>query len=333
MFGGRRRQSMHGGFSAMTTQKSGSSGFGRIGSSQGRPGISPRASASNLNESRLASLAEAPALPTQPEHPETNTGGDSRPQSKTNGVTLEDNGPVTAPPPASLGVNGTSEQPDIMDAQPPPGPPPGHPAQSPTKDSEGFTVPAPMNDPISEAQREAAGEEADQVFKLNIQNSPVAEEDPQAKEAAMSSVFNTLKMGPATRRSGTVRGRRDVRNTIYVPAPTGDGPRENVLAGFKPDGPAPVATGLARPSALSTLASESSLPTAGSDSQSVRSGTSLGSIAHAKHPEMTGPGLNASIIETVSVVFQDGVATTAWIAGEIAFAYNADDNSGKSKHY
>jgi hypothetical protein len=62
MFGGRRRQSMHGGISSMSPQKS-SSGFGRIGSSHGR-GVSPRASSSNLHESRLTSLAEAPDLPS-----------------------------------------------------------------------------------------------------------------------------------------------------------------------------------------------------------------------------------------------------------------------------
>jgi hypothetical protein len=191
-----------------------------------------------------------------------------------------------------------------------------------------------MNDPISEAQKEAAatGEDADQLFKLNIQNQPVAEEDPEAKEAAMSSVFNTLKMGPATKRSGTIRGRRDVRNTIYVPAPsTLDGAKDSPTNRL--EGPAPVASTLARPSALSTLASETSVAAAASDTQSVRSGTSLSSLAHAKHPEMTAPGLNASIIETVSAVFQDGVVTSTSIAGEIAFTYNADEETANKSEY
>ena len=313
----------------MSPQKS--SGFGRIGSSHGR-GVSPRASASNLQDSRLTSLAEAPDLPSPAEQPDRET---NQAHSGTNGVTLVDDGPV--PSTAATGLNGTREQLDTSDVQPPPGPPPAQTASlatnEPGKDAEGFSVPAPMNDPISEAQKEAAanGEDADQVFKLNIQNQPVAEEDPQAKEAAMSSVFNTLKMGPATRRSGTIRGRRDVRNTIYVPAPaTVEGPRESPTG--PAESPAQVTSALARPSALSNLASETSMAAAASDTQSVRSGTSLGSLAHTKHPELSAPGLNASIIETVSAVFTDGVATTASIAGEIAFAYNRDEDSyNKSK--
>lgn len=324
MFGGRRRQSMHGGLTSMSPQKS--SGFGRIGSSHGR-GVSPRASSSNLQESRLAALAEAPDLPSQTEDQSATTQQAST-QPRTNGVTLVDDGPVASLNPPAAGLNGTQEQLDVSAVQPPPGPPP---AQQPGRDAEGFSVPAPMNDPISEAQKEAAGEEADQLFKLNIHNSPVAEEDPQAKEAAMSSVFNSLKMGPATRRSGTVRGRRDVRNTIYVPAPnTAEGAKEGSLS--RAEGPAPVASALARPSALSTLTSEASFGANASDTQSVRSGTSLGSLAHAKHPEMTAPGLNASVIETVSAIFQDGVITSTTIAGEIAFAYNVDEEAAdKSK--
>jgi F-BAR domain only protein len=47
---------------------------------------------------------------------------------------------------------------------------------------------------------------------------------------------------------------------------------------------------------------------------------------------LTGPGLQASIIETVSVQFEDGEVKSAAISGEIAFVSNySDDNMFKSK--
>jgi hypothetical protein len=187
-----------------------------------------------------------------------------------------------------------------------------------------------MDDPISRAQREAAAsnEEAEQLFKLNIQNQPIEEEDPDAKQAALSSVFNTLKQGPATRRSGTVRGRRDVRNTIYVPSPN----MSDAASGFPSvpsipsiPGSPPLLKNPSKPSAIAALASEASAG-AGSDRDSIRSATSFGSLANAvRHPEMTAPGLNASIIETVSAVFEDGVVKSATVVGEVALVNNTSD--------
>lgn len=196
--------------------------------------------------------------------------------------------------------------------------------QEPTKDAEGYTVPAPLNDPISQAQREAAatGDDADRFFKLNIQKDPVPEEDPDAKKAALSNVANTLTQMGMPARSGTIRGRRDVRNTVYmpslpVPEPTSENP-------FPPSPALPGAT--SRPSAVSALASEASIAGT-SDTQSVRSGVSLGSLTQHKHPEMHGPGLNASVIEYVSATFEDGEVKSARINGEIAFSFNADADS------
>ncbi|RFU73786.1 hypothetical protein TARUN_8470, partial [Trichoderma arundinaceum] len=82
-----------------------------------------------------------------------------------------------------------------------------------------------------------------------------------------------------------------------------------------------------RPAAVAALASEAS---AASDTQSVRSGNSLGS-AHTKHPDLTGPGLNASIIETVSVLFEGGVLKSTSVAGEIAFANNPTGDADSAK--
>ncbi|KAK7420508.1 Suppressor of Profilin deletion [Neonectria punicea] len=335
MFGGRRRQSMHAGFGQLSPQKAPT--FGRLGTShsqQGR-GVSPRSSATNLHQdhSRLSSLAETP----DPRSAETDSfpPNSAASHENTNGVTLHD-APIEMAGIASTAstVNGTHDK-DLADVPPPPGPPPSHshenqPPASATKDAEGFTIPPPMNDPISEAQKEAAGDEADQGFKLNISQTPVEEEDPQAKQAAMSSVFNTLKAGPATRRSGTVRGRRDIRQTVYVPPPAlPENTTESSLGGL-PLSPSLPAS-LSKSSAVAALASEASVA-ATSDTQSVRSGNSLGSLVHPKHPDMTGPGLNSSIIETVSAVFEDGVLKSASVSGEVAFVNNPSETGDVKEH-
>lgn len=309
ILGGRRRQSVHAGFGQLS-QKGASPNFGRLGSS-GR-GVSPRASASNLTESnKLPSLAEdSPASPVRPK-----TGGD-----RPNGLPdIAAEAPVL---PMPTGTNGNI----LSRAGPTQSPiPESAPAQ---KDAEGFTVRAPMHDPISEAQREAAGDDAEQPFKLSIQNQPITEEDPEEKQAALSSVANTLKLNstPATR-SRTVRGRRDVRNTIYNPA--GGLPEafsDSSLAAIPLAHPP--ATAMSATSALTSQPSTAGI----SDTQSVRSGTSLGNFAHIKHPDMTEPGLQSSIIETVSAQFVDGEIKNVSIAGEIAFAYNSNDNNDKSMH-
>ncbi|KAH7146320.1 Muniscin C-terminal mu homology domain-containing protein [Dactylonectria macrodidyma] len=336
MFGGRRRQSIHAGFGQLSPQKAPS--FGRLGTShsQNSRGVSPRSSATNLHQdhSRLSSLAETPDTPKLAD-------ADSFPpksaasHENTNGVTLHD-APMDTPAvaPTASGVNGTHEK-DLSDVPPPPGPPPSHqesqPPASVSKDAEGFTIPPPMNDPISEAQKEAAGEDAEQMFKLNIQQTPVEEEDPQEKQAALSSVVNSLKIGPATRRSSTIRGRRDVRHTVYVPPPP-NLPESNTESSLGAISLSPsLPTSISKSSAVAALASEASIA-ATSDTQSVRSGNSLGSLVHPKHPDMTGPGLNSSIIETVSAVFEGGVVKSCSIAGEVAFVNNPSD-SGEVKDY
>jgi hypothetical protein len=269
-------------------------------------------------------LTESPTA-AQPSELEGNTGKLSH--EGTNGVKAGD-GAKDAIAQQSAGIlNGTAE--DIFDAPPPPGPPAVQQnTQEPTKDSEGYTVPGAMNDPISLAQKEAAaegGEETDQFFKVNIQKEPVAEEDPDAKQAALFSVAKSLtQMGAPLRKAGTIRGRRDVRNTVYMPSLTASDsiPENNP---FPPPSPA-LPSMSSRPSGVSAFASEASI-TGTSDTQSVRSGVSLGSLGQHKHPDMHGTGLNTSIIEYVSASFDDGVVKSAKINGEIAFSYNPDRSS------
>jgi F-BAR domain only protein len=67
----------------------------------------------------------------------------------------------------------------------------------------------------------------------------------------------------------------------------------------------------------------------GSDTQSVRSGRSLSSYASAtvRHPDMHEPGLNSSIVETVSTWFESAQITKALVIGQVALAFNPPDLS------
>lgn len=332
---GRRRQSIHGGFGPLSPQKNLGSFTRNLNSSHGR-GISPRGSSHNLAEShnRLSSLSESPTS-GQPPESANHADHQQHPHEGTNGFKTGDGTNAASQQSAGGVLNGTAE--DIFDVPPPAGPPPSqqhHHHQEPAKDADGYTVPAPMNDPISQAQKEAAaeggGEEGDQFFKVNIQKEPVAEEDPDAKQAALSNVAKSLtQMGAPTRKTGTVRGRRDVRNTVYMPSLSASGsiPEDSTPTPSSPALPSVGGGGSGqRPPAVSALASETSIAGT-SDTQSVRSGLSLGSQTQHRHPEMHGTGLNASIIEYVSATFEDGVVKAAKINGEIAFAYNPDPSS------
>ncbi|CAI4214890.1 unnamed protein product [Parascedosporium putredinis] len=276
---GRRRQSIHGGFGPLT-QKS-SSSFGR--NLRSSHAAIPRGDPDTSNVNDVADSDEKPK-----DEPHEGTNGVKAPSSLGDLAVLEE---------AHDTVNGTDAGETTTAFAPPPGPPPAQAKddeESQGKDSEG----------------EAAAEEAEQLFKLNIQSTPVAEEDPEATQAALSNVSNALtQMGMPSRKTGTIRGRRDVRNTIYVPAPNGAPPRL-VPARHLP------------------------LLIAGtSDTQSVRSGNSLGALNHAKHPDKLGPGLHASIIETITATFEEDAMKTAKISGEIAFCYNADEDPDyKSLH-
>ncbi|KAL2061030.1 hypothetical protein VTL71DRAFT_9082 [Oculimacula yallundae] len=335
---GRRRQSIHGGFGRAPSPNKGFSPFGgrNTASRDGRPSPSPRASSNNLRESpapdnRLSSLAESPPArsPTSPTNGHTyNNDPDSINFIASNNF----DGPSNA-----RTINGTapSTSPDLSDVQPPPGPPPSHikAAAETQRDAEGFSVPAPMNDPISQAQQDAALELEQPQFKLDIRNEPIPEQDADA-QAALSNVANTLRSSTTpSRKAGTVRGRRDVRNTIFVPAlPTGN---SLDVAGSGIQYPPSPGIAPGRAAALAALSSgEHASGQNASDTTSIRSGHSLANHAVVKHSESHAPGLHASIIETVSVMFVNGLVTTSKINGEIALVYNkdADDLSFSSNN-
>lgn len=335
---GRRRQSIHGGFGQIGSPPKSLGAFSRGLSSSHSQTLSPRGSSYNLADSqhRLPSVVESPTT-----EPRRDSAAENEPARKshegTNGVVAGGSSKESQPAQSSGLLNGTAE--DIFDA---PAAAPTSQQQSneqPSKDADGFTIPPTMDDPISLAQREAAAEEGDHMFKLNIQNEPIAEEDQDAKQAALSNVANALTMGMPSRRAGTVRGRRDVRNTVYMPSlPTHEIPSENP---FPPSPSLPTSATMPKPTPSATFASETSHA---SDTQSIRSGTSFGGtssysgVVRLKHPDMHGPGygpgLHSSIIETVSAVFQDGEPNSVKVTGEIALSHVPDPNSPfTGKHY
>jgi len=199
------------------------------------------------------------------------------------------------------------------------------------KDPEGFNIPSTMNDPISQAQQEAAQEDDQPQFKLDIRKEPIPEQDADA-QAALSNVANTLRsaqIATPSRKVGTVRGRRDVRNSIYVPQ------SDSSLGVGNPENPPPLSPSMpgGRAAALAALSSGDHVPPSVSDTTSIRSGNSLTNNALMKHADMHQPGLNASIIETINATFENGEMRTTKVSGEIALIHNRNekDSSSQSK--
>ncbi|KAE8153879.1 Muniscin C-terminal mu homology domain-containing protein [Aspergillus avenaceus] len=188
-------------------------------------------------------------------------------------------------------------------------------SSQPRVDSEGFSEPPQTIDEITRAQREAAGLEESGI-NLTIRDQPIFEDEDQAKQA-MSDMASQLRMraqqSGVRRNVGTLRGRRDVRNTVFVP---GDVPA--VPSGSEI--PIPTSPGLSKHAASPSTATEDH---ALSDTTSIRSGQTLHSVAGAVvHPELHEPGLSASIVETVNAWFSEGAVTKSFVTGELALAYN-----------
>lgn len=311
----RRRQSIHAG--SFGRSSSPSKGFSALGapprSRDGRPAPSPRASSSNLRDntrqnSSLGAVVETPSTsPRTSKLPSPIEPVPADGERRTSDTTRDTNG----------GSAGDGTFIDAVTSQPPPQLDGANPAAA-QLDAEGFTVPPAANDAISQAQREANSEnEGTPAFKLNIAQQAIQEEDADA-QAALSNVANTLRTAnlPApTRKVGTVRGRRDVRNSMYVPGPEVAVPEAQRSPGANISAPPAGPQGFGRAANLAASASD-----LGSSADSIRSSTSAGG-GHVKHPEMTRPGLNSSIIETVNVLTENGEIKTATIIGEIALSY------------
>jgi len=250
-------------------------------------------------------------------------------------------------------TNGIAANRDLAAVQedqyaPPPGPPPG---KAPVeRDAEGYSVPSSAVDDITRAQQEAAAGDPEQPqFKLAIQSKPIQEDDPDA-QTAFSSVANTLRaVSPLVcltsqssltrlqqasqvatpRKLGTNRRRRDVRNTVFVPSGQSlESAGLGNAAGL--DG---ASASSAPPFSLGTPVSGSADSQRGSDAQSVRSAHSMSSFANpasVTHPQMHQPGLNVSIVETVSATFNKTQVTKAVVIGELALQHNPSETASRS---
>ncbi|KAF9695070.1 hypothetical protein EKO04_006752 [Ascochyta lentis] len=347
---GRRRQSAHPyGRASSPEQKSSSnlgSAFG-FGKGKNKDRDLPPPSTSDRPRSplrRLSSRRESERAPS-PVHPPP-----SRDVDEPNGFgTTPSSEMETTPTP----VNGTVQDsiPELNESLAPP--PDAEPKTEPEKDSEGFSVPPSALDAITEAEREAGFSQSENnttpQFKLDIRNAPIQEEG-EDNDAAMASVVNTLRAQAAQpKRNSTLRGRRDVRNTIFVPNPAvpelqsigemptisaaGSAPSSATLPSpstptvFPPLIPPPQPSSPVSKPHRALLSDEYAAPA--SDTQSIRSGRSLSSSASAtvKHPDLHEPGLNASLVETVSAWFEQGNVTKAMVIGQVALAFNPIDIS------
>ena len=121
-----------------------------------------------------------------------------------------------------------------------------------------------------------------------------------------------------------MRGRRDVRNTVFLP-------NSPPLPGNETSGPqqSPDATSVPTSPIMppkhfpSTSNSTEDHHTATSDTTSIRSSHTQHTLSGPpSHPELHGPGLNASVVETVNAWFSEGAATKTFVVGELALAYN-----------
>lgn len=182
-------------------------------------------------------------------------------------------------------------------------------------DSEGFTERPSTIDDITRAQNEAAGME-DSGMNLTIRDQPIFEDESQAKQA-MDDMANTLRLraqhSGVRRNAGTIRGRRDVRNTVFIANPSTDlAPTQAAADPYGPSSPA------RHTPSLSTATDDHAM----SDTTSVRSGHTAHGQNLSAHPELYEPGLNASIIETVNAWFSEGSVTKSSIMGELALSHN-----------
>ncbi|KAI9759604.1 MAG: hypothetical protein M1835_000338 [Candelina submexicana] len=261
----------------------------------------PSLQSSSVQEERgTTNQRDSPPRVTGPQRPNELLNGDNR-------------GTATIAQRTPSATDGPANE-DAPHIQTPPSIAPLPVAEEVQKDAEGFTIPLSGSDAISKAEQEAAGENTQPQFKLDIREDPIQEEGADA-ETALAHVANKLRLQAApTRRVGTTRGRRDVRNTIFVPS--SQTPESVMNDPSAPPLPSPYKIG--RTNALS------SDDPPGSDTQSIRSSRSLNSLSSAtiKHPEMHEPGLNTSIVETVSAWLEHGQVTKAIVIGELALAYN-----------
>ncbi|OAG11494.1 uncharacterized protein CC84DRAFT_1159018 [Paraphaeosphaeria sporulosa] len=342
----RRRQSMHPyGRQSSPERKSNSnlgSGFPGFGKIKSKDRDTASSSIDRPGSSATGATPRPSDASASPKHTRKSSADPDRP----NGASPEPfEERAASPTPAPAAVNGTTHDtiPELIE----PLAPPHHeePRAEPEKDDEGFSKPLSAIDAITQAENEAreAGLSGNELgnpppqFKLDIKNAPIQEEEGDVN-AAMADMANTLRaQAVPPRRSGTLRGRRDVRNTIFVPNPatpelTSIGEMPPVPSASSENTTFPPPAVPPQPASPVFKLPHRSLATddhPASDTQSIRSGRSLSSSTSTtmKHPDMHEPGLNASLVETVSAWFEQGHVTKSLVIGQVALAFNPVDIS------
>ncbi|EXJ82378.1 hypothetical protein A1O3_06191 [Capronia epimyces CBS 606.96] len=174
----------------------------------------------------------------------------------------------------------------------------------------------------------------DSARNFKIRDEPIQEDESEA-QLAMNNMANQLRTqaqnSGLNRVQGSVRGRRDVRNTIYVPSHTdtfgtpSSAPRAGPPVSIPPGPGSPdnvLASPIQRAPAPAILHEEHGV---GSDTTSIHSSQSL--VGPSQHVDVHEPGLNASVVETVHSWFTEAGISKSFVLGEVAFAYNASVSS------
>ncbi|RDW89897.1 uncharacterized protein DSM5745_01672 [Aspergillus mulundensis] len=201
----------------------------------------------------------------------------------------------------------------------------------PRVDAEGYSERPQTIDEITLAQREAAGHE-ESGLNLTIRDQPIPEDENQAQQA-MNDMASQLRLqaqqSGIRRNASTIRGRRDVRNTVFVPTtPPPVHAVPNLATAHDVSEPTSPTSPGRHVASLSNATDDHAL----SDTTSVRSSHTLHSISGpVAHSELHEPGLNASIIETVNAWFSEGVVTKSFVVGELALAFNAAQDTPSDK--
>ncbi|KAI5845733.1 Muniscin C-terminal mu homology domain-containing protein [Morchella snyderi] len=262
----------------------------------------------------LGLMPPSPASPSNnglsPEHQSTGVSGNATPPRPSTG-----NGPP--PTPTTSGESRPETATTLSESNQIPGavtPSVTVTASEPQTDAEGYTIPPPIHDiGQSSIPDEATDEQSQPQFKVEIKNDVIHEEEEEA-DAALSKVTSTLRAQQQNTVSRRTRGRRDasqVRNTMFIPNPQD----------FETPSSPPL-TPIKYTPKSSNAASECA-----SDTLSIRSSRSITSLTNSqmRHPDLNELGLSASLIEAISMSFENGVPLRTQVTGEIAVAYNPHD--------
>ncbi|KAK2858412.1 hypothetical protein FQN49_004758 [Arthroderma sp. PD_2] len=239
---------------------------------------------------------------------------------------------VESPPPTA--TNGIPEEPTADEPAATNGEPTDASVKSPQVDAEGYSQRPDTEDEITRIQREASAVD-DSGINLTIRDQPIPEDESEAKQA-LNQVANTLRLkaqqSGVSRGPGTLRGRRDVRNTIFVPHPPLPDASNNA------DSPVP-ALNVGALAALATpeMPKSTTLPEKTNqedhtvpDNTSIHSSQTLHSLSGPiAHPDLAESGLNVSIVEKLTAMLTDGAVTRSFVVGELALAYN---NNSSEEH-